>query len=57
MSECLLLEDLSVRFLLTSNRGASFLAQPAGKQFIEKLWVEVVADIAKRNPALVKRFV
>jgi hypothetical protein len=44
-----------VRFLLTSNRSAPFLAQPAGKQFIEKLWVEVVAEIAKRNPAVVKR--
>lgn len=50
-----LLGDLSVRFLLTSNRSAPFLAQPAGKQFIEKLWLEVVAEIAKRNPAVVKR--
>jgi hypothetical protein len=34
----------------TSNSGVAFLAQPAGKEFIEKLWAEVVADIGKINP-------
>lgn len=36
--------------MLTGDSGASFLRQPAGKQFIEKLWAEIVADIGKINP-------
>jgi hypothetical protein len=36
--------------MLTGGSGASLLCQPAGKQFVEKLWSEIVADIGKINP-------
>jgi hypothetical protein len=36
--------------VLTRDSGAEFLAQPAGKHFIEKFWAEIVADIGKVNP-------
>jgi hypothetical protein len=38
--------------LLTGDSSAAFLAQPAGVEFIEKLWAEIVADIEKYNPQL-----
>jgi hypothetical protein len=36
--------------MLTGDSGAAFLAQPAGRQFIEEFWAEIVADIGKYNP-------
>ncbi|KAJ5380912.1 Short chain dehydrogenase sor7 [Penicillium cataractarum] len=45
-------EESHGKYLQTGeiHSGASFLGQPAGKQFIEKLWAEIVADIGKINP-------
>lgn len=49
---CVHPSELAPESMLTSNSGAPFLAQAAGKKCIEKLWAEIVADTARVNPKL-----
>lgn len=41
-----------VETVLTGSSGAPFLSQPAGKDFTEKLWAELVAKFRKIRPEL-----
>jgi hypothetical protein len=40
-----------------SFRGAALLDKPEGQRFIQELWKEIVADVAKIDPALKSYYV
>lgn len=43
---------ICLEIVLISNSGTPFLNQPAGKEFTEKLWAELIAEFRKIRPEL-----